>query len=573
MTDNVPPPPDQNEPPQTPQTPPPPADPIPQPGPYVYSPQTGEQPQAPLPHDPQHGAPAYGAPQQGAPPAAPPTGPAPTGRPPQIPYPGAAPGTVPGSRSAYGLPPSGAYPAGAYFADPHAAPVDTRDPRDPHPGLPFGSSYRTPRTRWWKGAISIVVVIVAMLVFSLVLSIGAVIVDMLLGMQDVEALTEGRISMTPAVLAATNLSLVAGAGVALVAHRWINGVRFGYFHSVLPGLRWNWLMISFAIVAPVYLLFAASSFLDPAYQSLTLSGTTVAFLLIIVLTTPLQAAAEEYMFRGVVQRSVGGWFRSDRWGFIVGTAVSATVFSAAHFAADIWLIVYYLLFGVLLSFLTQRTGGLESAIAIHTANNVFLLIVASLADQMDAGFDRSAGTGGPVMLVPLAILAVVVAGLSWFAKKRKLTRTTGGAAAEAAAPAVPATASGAGHPHPAGAAPAGSAPAGSAPATATTGPIPISAGDAGPESFTEGHTATDPRYAGATTGPIPTDIGRVAPHAPGTPGTPDAPNTPGAPGTPGTTGTPDAPNTPGAPGTPNTPDAPHAPGEAPQGHAPRGPGE
>ena len=131
----------------------------------------------------------------------------------------------------------------------------------------------------------------------------------------------------------------------MLAHRWINGVKIGYFHSVAPGMRWRWLLISFAIVAPVYLLFAASSFLDPAYQSLTFSGTTLAFLLIIILTTPLQAAAEEYMFRGVVQRSVGGWFRSNRWGFIVGTAVSATVFSAAHFAGDIWLIVYDPLFG------------------------------------------------------------------------------------------------------------------------------------------------------------------------------------------------------------------------------------
>src|SRR5699024_6914941 len=139
------------------------------------------------------------------------------------------------------------------------------------------------------------------------------------------------------------LSLVGAAGVALLAHRWINGVRIGLFHSVAPGMRWRWLLISFAIVAPVYLLFAASSFLDPAYRTLTFSGTTIAFLCVIILTTPLQAAAEEYMFRGVVQRSVGSWFRSHRWGFIVGTAVSATVFSAAHFAGDAWLIVYYLL--------------------------------------------------------------------------------------------------------------------------------------------------------------------------------------------------------------------------------------
>lgn len=524
MTDNVSPPPEPNEPPREPT---PPQAPGPQPGPYVYSPQTGEQPQVPPP----------GAPPQATSPSSP-----------------SAPPLAPASDpSAYGLPPSGAYPPGAYppgsappgahhpgpahpgaahspastYPGAYGAPVDTRDPHTPAPGLPFGSSYRTPRARWWKGAISIVVVIAAMLVFSLVLSLIAVAVDMILGMQDVQALTEGTIAMTPAILAATNLSLVAGAGVAMLAHRWINGVKIGYFHSVAPGMRWRWLLISFAIVAPVYLLFAASSFLDPAYQSLTFSGTTLAFLLIIILTTPLQAAAEEYMFRGVVQRSVGGWFRSNRWGFIVGTAVSATVFSAAHFAGDIWLIVYYLLFGVLLSILTQRTGGLESAIAIHTANNLFLLIVASLAGQMDAGFDRSAGTGGPVMLVPLAILAVIVLGLSWFAKRRRLTLVTGGdgtaagTAAEAAPASVDRPGTGVGPVHGA----AFASGAGIAPAQPATGPIPVTTGDprAGSESLTSESLTQDPAaagpgHAGATTGPIPTDIGRIPPQTGREPG-------------------------------------------------------
>lgn len=332
-------------------------------------------------------------------------------------------------------------PTGPSLQDGPLAPAGP-DTLIPLPGLPFGSSYRTPRARWWRGALSIAVVIAAVLLFSIVLSVAALAIDMILGLQDPEALVEGQISMTPAMLAATNLSLIVAAALSLIAHRFINGVRVGYFHSVAPGLRWGWMWLSFALVAPVYLLFAASSFLDPVYQTLTFSGTTLAFFFVIILTTPLQAAAEEYMFRGVIQRSVGSWFRSPRWSFVVGTAVSATVFSAAHFAADIWLIVYYLLFGVLLSILTQRTGGVEAAIAIHTANNLFLLLVSAVSGQMDAGFDRSAGVGGPVMLVPVVILAVVIVVVSWVGKRRGLATVTGDGSdhdpvttdAEAAAP-------------------------------------------------------------------------------------------------------------------------------------------
>ena len=312
------------------------------------------------------------------------------------------------------------------YAQPQQPPVD---PRLPLPGLPFGSSYRTPHTRWWRGVLSIAIVVAAILILSTVFSFIAVAIDLALGVQSADALMSGQIIMSPALLAATNLGLVSSAALAFIAHRFVNGVRWGFIHAVVGRLRWRWLGFTLLLVAPVYALFAASSFLDPAYQDIRVDGTVITFILIIVLTTPLQAAAEEYMFRGVIQRSVGSWFRSTRWGLVVGTAVSAVVFAIAHFAQDPWLIVYYLCFGILLSVLTQRTGGLEAAIAIHTANNLFLLVVSALTGQMTEGFDRSAGVGGPVMLVPVVILAIVVAVLSLLAKRRGLARTTPEAAA------------------------------------------------------------------------------------------------------------------------------------------------
>ena len=299
-----------------------------------------------------------------------------------------------------------------------------RGPVAPLPGLPFTSSYRTPGRGWWRGLVSIVLVTVAILTFSFILSFVAIAVDLALGNADTDALMEGQVSMSPTLLAATNVSLLASAVVAFLAHRFLIGLRWGHFHSVVGRFRWSWLALAAAVVVPIYLLFAAASFLDPAYQNLRIDGTVVAFAVIIILTTPLQAAAEEYMFRGVVQRSAGSWVRSPRWSFVVGTAVSAPLFAVFHFAQDPWLILYYLGFGVLLSILTQRTGGLEAAIAIHIANNLFLLLVAALAGEMTEGFDRSAGQGGPFMLVPLVLLAIVVVVLSLLGKRRKLETTT-----------------------------------------------------------------------------------------------------------------------------------------------------
>ncbi|HLS33996.1 MAG TPA: hypothetical protein VK039_10440, partial [Brevibacterium sp.] len=121
-----------------------------------------------------------------------------------------------------------------------------------------------------------------------------------------------------------------------------------------------------------------------------------------------------------------------------------------------------------------------------------------------------AGVGGPIMLVPLAILALIVLGLSWFAKRRKLALTTGGGET--------------------GVADAGGGDArGRETASPATGPIPVATAPtaANAESLTvdprvdpQADPAADPAagagHVSATTGPIPTDLGPAPPHSRGT---------------------------------------------------------
>lgn len=300
------------------------------------------------------------------------------------------------------------------------------DPLVPARGLPFGSSYRTPRTRWWKGVLSILALLGAVVVLTSLASIAVTLVELMLGTQDAEDILAGQVSMSPGMLLAVNLSLAGAGGLAFVVHRFVSGVRLRYITSVRPGFRWRWAWLAASIIAPLYLGYVLLGFLDPAAPDPAFTTTALAFVVVIVLTTPLQAAAEEYLFRGVIQRAAGAWLRSPAASFVLGTVVSATLFSVVHFAADPWLIAYYFLFGVGLSILTQLTGGLEGAIVVHVANNLFLLLAAAVTGEMDAGFDRSAGTGGPVLVWPLLLLAIVVAAVAWVARRRGLARATPG---------------------------------------------------------------------------------------------------------------------------------------------------
>ncbi|MFF0943967.1 type II CAAX prenyl endopeptidase Rce1 family protein [Kocuria sp. CPCC 205300] len=305
----------------------------------------------------------------------------------------------------------------------------------PYPGRPGGAAapagvptttltysefYRTPRNRWWKGLLSIVAVGAAILLISIALTLGALGIDLLLGSTTMEEIASGRITMTPALLLATNLSLIASAAVAVLLHRYLHRQPVGTLHSVAGRFRWDWFGRAALVVGPLFVVYVAVVALVEAPGPLSWGATAWAFLAVVLLTTPLQAASEEYLFRGVIQRAAGSWVSGAVPSLVLGTLVSAVTFSVAHFATDVWLIVYYLVFGVAMSLLTHATGGLEAASLVHAANNVLLFLVSVPTGRMDETLDRSAGVGGPFMLVPMAVIAVIAVILIVLARRRGL---------------------------------------------------------------------------------------------------------------------------------------------------------
>uniref|UniRef100_UPI0028BEE422 CPBP family intramembrane glutamic endopeptidase n=1 Tax=Citricoccus sp. TaxID=1978372 RepID=UPI0028BEE422 len=149
------------------------------------------------------------------------------------------------------------------------------------------------------------------------------------------------------------------------------------------------------------------------------SGTTIALLAVVLLTTPLQAAAEEVAFRGVLTGSYASWIRASGPALILGITGSSVLFAALHTSTDPWMIVHYLGLGGSTAVMALLSRGLEAPIAFHVLNNVFAMGIGALfADGGGIGQDRSAGAGGPYMLLFLAaeIVAVITV---WQLEKRR----------------------------------------------------------------------------------------------------------------------------------------------------------
>lgn len=166
-------------------------------------------------------------------------------------------------------------------------------------------------------------------------------------------------------------------GLVVFVHR----VRPGHLSSVRGRIRWRWFWITLAIgFASLWLVLVVQNLVTPGGPrwAITPQAGALWFILVMLVTTPIQAAAEEYFFRGYLMQSLGSMVSSPWFGIVV----SAAVFTLFHASSDVALVLDRFAFGVLAGWLVVRTGGLEAAIGAHIANNVSAFGLAALTSSM-----------------------------------------------------------------------------------------------------------------------------------------------------------------------------------------------
>lgn len=296
----------------------------------------------------------------------------------------------------------------------------------------YPSFWRTQTWQVWRPIVALVVGVFIFFVLSMIASVAGLLIDQATGRQKITEITSmADFEMTPIMFLATNLSLAALVPTAMLIGRIIFGQKGGFVSSVIGKLRWGWLGVCVAIMIPVWALMILVSWLvNPAqFDGLHANNETVLFICIILLTTPLQCAGEEYGFRGLINRSVSSFVRPDKkifgvpTGMLLGTLVSSLMFMAAHAATDIWLNLFYFMFGVVSCIMAWRTGGLEASIAMHAVNNLVAMTTLPFGDT-EGLFDRSSGVADASALIQIAAPIVGMLLVLFVAKKLGVQKTS-----------------------------------------------------------------------------------------------------------------------------------------------------
>nr|WP_062340287.1 CPBP family intramembrane glutamic endopeptidase [Herbidospora sakaeratensis] len=292
----------------------------------------------------------------------------------------------------------------------------SRSSRRVPPGLPYHLVLAGPERRVGRGVLALVLLVVGLFGFGGVISLAGSAIDASMGRANP---ISGGTEFTPVYHAANLVSIALLIPWSMLLQRWLYGVRGASLSSVLSVFRPAVFGRAALTIGPVWVLYMTGFFLLSPYTAKEWTfADAMGVFVVTILLSPLQAAGEEYGYRGLAFRVAASWGRGPRTAMALGLGVSSVLFAAIHISTDPWLNLYYLTLGVTFGLMTWRTGGLETSVVVHAANNtlVYLFMVATHADPL-AGADRSAGAGSTIMLLPCALLVAVTAAV-WAGTRR-----------------------------------------------------------------------------------------------------------------------------------------------------------
>ncbi|HSO64383.1 MAG TPA: CPBP family glutamic-type intramembrane protease [Ornithinibacter sp.] len=266
---------------------------------------------------------------------------------------------------------------------------------------PYVHQMRGPRHRWWRPLLAGLVAVPTWLLLVGALTGAFTLMGRLPGSLD-------ELGTDPWGTLYGNLVIVALVPATMFG-LWAGHRRSPWrVLSVAGRLRWGWLLWCAALVTPLWGAYLAVSWVVFDQEVLPRAEQWIGLVAVTLLTTPLQAAAEEIAFRGGLVQSVGSWFRSPVAALVVTTTLSTMTFAAAHGSSDPWIVLEIGSLAVAGCYLAWRTGGLEAVIVVHVVNNVLIMLTGAMFGGLEESYVDGTSTGSPVSAAMNVVATTIV---------------------------------------------------------------------------------------------------------------------------------------------------------------------
>lgn len=274
--------------------------------------------------------------------------------------------------------------------------------QQPIPGTVFHRQLPAGRGTLWPLFVGVVFAGLGLVVMALASAIVVLVTAQLLGYDFRVDPTDG---IDAAELLAANLGLALQIPVAAGLMAGLYYVSPWWVWSNRPGIRWSRLGLGARVAAVVWSPFLVLGTVGAYVTRESPPGSAVVgFLAVVLLTTPLQAAGEECLFRGLLLQAVGVT-KLSTWACCLS---SGGLFAIAHLQFQPALFADRLFLGTVLAWLAIRTGGIEAGVAIHAVKNIAVLVPAGILGNVGDALDPTGVTWLP-LAVDVVLLSVAVA--------------------------------------------------------------------------------------------------------------------------------------------------------------------
>ena len=262
--------------------------------------------------------------------------------------------------------------------------------------------------RWYKPILVFILTLVIMFI------LGALVFGvfyLMAGFEFMQTIFKGGYEAfnSPLALLFTDLLIIIFIPALYLASKVIKDRPFSSYSSSRGG--WNFKLYFKALIIPVifYIIYLAA---DTAIRGPEgTSNISIAFLVVLLISIPLQSIAEEYIFRGLIMQTLGSWFNMP----VLVLVLQAIIFTFGHGYNTIGLFET-LVTGLGYGFFAWKTNGLEIRSALHTANNFSLGLFVMLGLQATTSSPQLWDVAATIvfLIILFAVMYYVGEKTDWF---------------------------------------------------------------------------------------------------------------------------------------------------------------
>lgn len=273
------------------------------------------------------------------------------------------------------------------------------------------------KNNWWRYLLTVIVSLVGgSLLAGIILGMLLAVVSIFFAgeVSNIYPFIQSTISNPIFLVVLVGISYTISVFLFYICLRFVHHKKFLSVINTVSGLRWKLLLKGLVLWALILFILSLPSliFNQGGYEITYNSKSFLILLIICLLAFPIQASFEEILFRGYLMQGFS-LVSKKPWVPLLLTSLifgSVHVLNGTNLYMDLSIVASTFIIGMMLGIIALGDNGIETAMGVHIANNLYVALFLNSADSGLPGLPSMVTTQAsePFSGLPFLILAALL---------------------------------------------------------------------------------------------------------------------------------------------------------------------